>query len=244
MIDFKHLFSKTKEQAILVAEDYHPLCEDLADVLQDLFQTVEIAENGEEALEIYRKYMIESDRGFDILMTDIQMPKMNGIELCQAVRRINPSQEIIVLSAHTDSEYLIELINCGIAQFINKPIEQHALMKALFHVSSKNSSQRDKLLNKSTIHLGDGFMWNRKKCELTYGSKPVDVTRYEYLLLNLLVNKEGQVCTNEEIVEYFYEQNIELPPKSIRNLVFKLRKKLPDDLVQSIYGMGYKLNIF
>ena len=70
---------------------------------------------------------------------------------------------------------------------------------------------------------------------------PVALTRHEILLMQLFVEKEGQVCTNDDIIHYFYREGVDLEEKNIRNLVFKLRKKLPNSAVSSIYGMGYKL---
>lgn len=241
-MDFNLLFSKTKELTILVAEDYQPLRDDLAEVFRDLFKRVEIAEDGEEALRLYMEYITVENRGFDIVITDIQMPRMNGIVLCEELKKINPNQEIMVLSAHTDSEYLIELINCGISQFINKPIEQQALMKAILNVTVKKSAKVNGVIHQNLVYLGEGFNWNKKKCELSKQGQVINLTRYEYLILILLIEKNGQICTNEDLIEYFNGHELELNAKSIRNFVFKLRKKLSEDMIQSVYGMGYKLN--
>ncbi|HFS82536.1 MAG TPA: response regulator transcription factor [Epsilonproteobacteria bacterium] len=243
MIDYTLLFQNTKTMSVLVAEDYQPLREDLSEILTDLFDQVAAATNGEEALILYQKKLEKEGRGFDLLITDIQMPLMNGIVLCEKVREMNPDQEVVVLSAHTDSNYLLQLIECGISKFLSKPIDQQALMKALFHVSSRQKTEKSESDEKRVIELGDGFVWNSEKGELLDGYDPVELTRYEYLLFLFLTEKNGQICTNEAIIDYFYQYNIELHEKSIRNFIFKLRKKLPEDLIQSIYGMGYKLNI-
>lgn len=69
----------------------------------------------------------------------------------------------------------------------------------------------------------------------------VSLARHELLLMQLLVKKSEQICTNDDIMQEFYAYDINIYEKSIRNLIFKLRKKLPDNLINSIYGMGYKL---
>ena len=227
--------------SILLVEDYEFLRNDLAELLEELVKSVTVASNGAEALKIYQAYHNKNSKGFDILVTDIQMPKMNGIELCEAVLKINTSQQIIVLSAHTDSEYLIKLINLGVAQFINKPIDKDILMNAFYKLSIGNDILVSESQNKQIIDLGEGYSWNKEKNRLMQGNCSVKLTRYEYFLMIFLLERAEEILTNDSLICYFYENSIDIDEKNIRNIVFKLRKKIPNNLIHSIYGMGYKL---
>ena len=239
-MDYKRLFAQTKDQSLLLAEDYRPLRDDMAEMLDDLFKTVTVASDGSKALALYQEYYSTWNKGFDLMITDIQMPAMDGVELSEAVRDINPDQEIIVLSAHTDSDYLLRLINLGIAQFITKPINHEELIDTLFRVSEKINSVAVQPQNIPIINLGENFTWNKENLLLKQDNNTVDLTRQELLLMQFLVDNSEQVCTNDEIMQDFYSHDIEISENNIRNLVYKLRKKLPESAIRSIYGVGYK----
>lgn len=240
VMDYKTLFSQTKDLSLLLVEDYEPLRNDMAEMLDDLFKSVTVASDGREALKIYQEYSVLDNKNFDLIITDIQMPMMNGVELSESVRDINVDQQIIVLSAHTDSDYLLRLINLGIAQFITKPIDHVELMDTLFRVSKKINSAEMEFQDSLMMDLGENYTWDKEKFVLKQENKIVDLTRHELLLIQLLLRKSEQVCSNDDIMQDFYNNGIDISEKSIRNLVFKLRKKIPATLISSIYGMGYK----
>ena len=241
MVDYKTLFARTKDLSLLLVEDYEPLRNDMAEVLEDLFKTVVVASNGVEGLGLYDEYTVEHQKPFDIVISDIEMPMMNGVDLCENLRQRDEEQQIIILSAHTDSEYLLRLINLGIAQFINKPIQHERLLDTLFYVSGKVRKEEEVVSKNNIVDLEENTFWDKEKDILMQNSYPVSLTKHEILLMQLLVEKTEQVCTGDDIMHHFYLQGIDLNEKSIRNLVFKLRKKLPPKAIVSIYGMGYKL---
>jgi len=241
MIDFKTLYAKTKDLSLLLVEDYAPLRNDMTEVLEDLFKTVVVAKNGLEALGIYDKYKAAEGKTFDIVLSDIEMPLMNGVELSEMIRERHEPQQIIILSAHTDSEYLLKLINLNIAQFINKPIQHERLLDTLFYVSGKIDDEEEIPSDSPIVDLGENVLWHKAKKVLLRERYPVALTKHEIILMQLLADRAEEVCSNDAMLHYFYLQGIDLDEKNIRNLVFKLRKKLPSRAVESIYGMGYKL---
>jgi len=100
----------------------------LKDIFSIFFKNVDIAKNGKEGLLKFQ------ERKYDIVLTDITMPEMDGIEMISNIFKIKPSQKIIVLSAHDESNKLIPLINLGIEKFILKPLEQDKLMQKILEV--------------------------------------------------------------------------------------------------------------
>jgi len=239
-MDYKTLYEKTKDLSLLFVEDYAPLREDMTEMLEDLFKTVVVASNGVEALKVYRAHVHEHGKHVDIVITDIVMPYMNGVDLCEILRKENETQPIVVLSAYTDSAYLLRLINLGIAQFINKPIEQDTLLETLYAVSEKLQTKVPSNASSHMVHFDDTVVWNKNKKMLLREQIPVSLTRHESIVMQLFVEKSEQVCTFEVIMNYFYLEGIDLDEKNIRNLVFKLRKKLPKRAIESLYGLGYK----
>ncbi len=113
---------------ILVVEDEEIARENLKQILEKKFKSVTLAENGLEAKEKYANGV------FNIVLTDIKMPKMNGIELAKYIKEVDYNQHIMVLSAHNDSDKLIELINIGIDKFILKPIDPKILLDTIFNI--------------------------------------------------------------------------------------------------------------
>lgn len=243
MVDYSKIFSLTKDLSVLLVEDYEPLRNDMAELFEDLFKSVTVASDGEEALKFYRSYLAQYKKSYDLLITDIQMPFMNGVELSKSVREINRTQKIIVLSAYTDADFLVPLINLGISQFLTKPIKSHELIDILSDVSKNVIEERDQASDIPMLQLGEGFVWDSETNTLFKDDQAVELTKYELILLQLFMEKAELICTAEDILYCFDTYQIEMSEKNIRNLVSKLRKKLPSDLISNIYGMGYKLTL-
>lgn len=241
MIDSKKLFIKTKNLSLLLVEDYEPLRNELSEILKDYFSVVECASNGQEALTSYENYFQRHKVHFDLVVSDIQMPIMNGIELSKTLKQINEDQIIIILSAHTDSDYLLKLINLGIAQFIPKPIEDEQLLEVLDNVTKQQKNKEKKSDHLFILHSSENYVWDMQKYVLMKNNIVINLTCSMMLLLKILIDRHDQINTNNEIVQYFYMNGIDINEENIRNLVYKLRKKLPPKMINSLYGMGYKL---
>ena len=242
-MQYDKLIKETKNLSILLVEDYELLRLDMAEVLENFFKTVVVAENGAEGLSEYESYYENNQRFFDIVISDIQMPIMNGVELCESIRAISPDQVIIVLSAHTESDYLLKLINIGISKFITKPVNHDMLLKTLYEESSKIQESKNDPSQMLMVNLDSEYIWNTTTQILTYKGVPVELTKHELLLLRFFLTKQEHICTGFDIIDYFYRENISINEKNIRNLVFKLRKKIPEKCIVSIYGLGYKFTL-
>lgn len=243
VINYRTLFTQTKNLSLLLVEDYEPLRNDMGDVLKDLFKTVTVASDGSKALKLYQEYYSIYGKSFNLVISDIQMPEMDGVDLSESLLEINTDQKIIILSAHTDSEYLLRLINLGIAQFLTKPIKHEELMETLYNVSKEINATEEEPKNVSILDLGENYTWDKKKLLLKQNENIVKMTRHKIYLMQLLVQKSGQICTNYDIMFYFDAKGIDIDGNGIRNLVLRLRKNLPDNIIKSIYGIGYKLQL-
>lgn len=128
MTIFKELRSYAKTLTLLVVEDDRFLNEELSSLATLLFKNVRTAYDGAEALAIYKEETI------DIVLSDITMPDMDGIELCKKIKVLNPDQDIIILSAHNEVEYFVELIDIGVRQFVHKPFKDEEFLYRLLKV--------------------------------------------------------------------------------------------------------------
>jgi len=114
---------------VLCVEDEDDIRQAMLEMLKRYFNHVDEARDGQEALEFC------SLEKYDLIISDISMPVMNGVELCTHAKRINESQRIVIVSAHNESHYLLDLINIGVDAFVTKPIDIDKLIRALYSVS-------------------------------------------------------------------------------------------------------------
>jgi DNA-binding response OmpR family regulator len=243
MISFRKLRNETKELSVLFVEDHDFLRLEMKEVLEEFFKYVAVASNGKMALDLYQA-RLEENKNFDLVISDIQMPVMDGVLLSKKIKDFNNTQPIIILSGHSDSRYLIELINIGVSKFLTKPIVQDELFSVLHDEAKKINNTKHKVQTESSIvHLSDGYVWDTDKLILMHKNTPITLTKHELVLLIFFVSKNNYICTTEEIIEVFNMNSIEMNEKNIRNLVFKLRKKIPEKCVSSVYGLGYKFTL-
>jgi YesN/AraC family two-component response regulator len=135
-MDAKALKDITSELTLLYIEDDDNLRTETAKLFGHLFKTVETAENGKIGLDKLNHC------DFDLVITDINMPLMDGVTLSRKIRQSNQKQTIIVTSAHDESNYLLELINIGIDRFILKPLDMKKMIYTLFSVCTNISNEK------------------------------------------------------------------------------------------------------
>jgi len=223
------LKSYTANINILIVEDYKKLHDELFMILSALFHNVSSAYNGIEALNLYKK------NSYDLILSDISMPDMNGVELSSKIRQINIKQEIIILSAHKDSQYLFELINIGVRRFIEKPVSFELLIDELYIVCKELYD-----INNNVI-VSNNIIYKLKEQTIYVENNPIPLTKYEQKLLYMFIKKINQNVSTDEIVSEFYADTIDIDIDNVRKQVYKLRKKLPKDLIKNVHGIGYKI---
>ena len=117
MINPKELKETAQDISVLYVEDDQELRQNTARLLGSFFTVIHIAENGVEGLEMFNK------NNYDLIITDINMPLMNGVKMVREIKKKNPRQIIMVISAHDEARYLLELINLGVEHFVLKPLD-------------------------------------------------------------------------------------------------------------------------
>lgn len=217
------------KSTILLAEDDESIRKSFKRILLLYVSEVYEAINGEEAFELYEKYHP------DILITDIKMPKLNGLELIKKIRQLDIKTPIIVTSAYTDQDFLLESIKLSLVEYIVKPMKENDLNRLLQECAKT-------LLDKFETHiqLDADCSYDYDNKVFTCKGSQVDLTNKEIDFFEILLAHRGTLVTKHKIEDklYIYE---EAPPSALKNLVFKLRKKLDCDVIQTVKKLGYMI---
>ncbi len=244
MIQYEKVFHLTKNLSILYVEDDTSLILETNEIFENLFSIVDISLNGKDALKKYNSFYTQNNKCYDIVVTDISMPKMDGIELTKEIYKINPNQAIIVISAHSEPEYLIELVNIGIEQFLIKPYNYETILNILFKTSQKIILQQNKKNELETISvtLNKNYTWNKKESNLLKNNNIISLTKNETILMELFIKNKYKITTIEEIFTFIWGDNQHLAStETLKSIISRLRKKIPELTIENTYGLGYRL---
>ncbi|NPA27520.1 MAG: response regulator transcription factor [Epsilonproteobacteria bacterium] len=215
-----------KNSSLLLVEDDKRVGESFAKVLRLYLKEVFLAHDGEEGFRLYK------EKNPDILITDVRMPKLNGIELIKKIRRENSKIPIIITSAYSDQDYLLEAIKLSLIEYIIKPMKEEDLKRVL-----KESAKQ--LSNSSNLFfIQEGLFYDYKNKIFIRNGKKVTLTKKEIELVELLLLNRGNLVTKEKIENTLYSYE-EAPPSALKNIIFKLRKKLPNDIIKTYGKLGY-----
>ena len=217
--------------SLLYCEDEADIREMVIEYLEDYFSTIYVAKNGKEALELYELYHP------DIIITDIKMPKMNGLELAVAIREQNKKIPIIITTAYTTTEYLLHAIELNLVKYLLKPIEEKNLQEAL-----TSAMERLETSDGSTIQLSQGYTFDMFSKILTHKEELISLTIKQRDFLYLLLQHKKREVSYETIQHDVWKDKI-MSDAALRSLVYDLRTIIHKNIVQNVSKIGYKINL-
>ena len=223
---------------ILIIEDVRTIRMALEDDFKFEGYQVDSAATGPEGLE---KAM---DLDLDIIILDLMLPELNGLEICKELRRRNIGTPIIMLTAKSQEFDKVLGLELGADDYITKPFspfELHARVKALL----RRSEIRNHQTAAATIQLGP-FELDPSKYIFMKNSEPVQLTTVEFALMKMLMQHAGYVLKRDDILGSIWGEEVYVTPRTVDTHVANLRKKIEDDpekprWIIGIRGVGYKL---
>lgn len=225
--------AKLSDLTLLYVEDDKALREQFTRILQSKFKHVIEAEDGLEALE---KYELHNP---DMMLVDINIPKIDGLEVIELVRKHDKDTPIIVLSAYSDQTKLLKAIKLGLSDYLIKPVPQKKLLSLLEEMALKYENNREK---RSVIALPNGYSWKKEEKTLSYDDEIIVLTKREIMLLEFMMKQINKIVTLDSITNLIWEdEESTVAYSSLSHLLKRLRKKLPEELIENIYGEGYRI---
>jgi DNA-binding response OmpR family regulator len=223
------ILDRLKNKTILLVEDEKIIRENIASMLKFFFKEVYTAIDGYDGLDKYENYLP------DIIMTDLKMPNMDGFELIKELGKRACSSYTIIVSAHTDTELLLEAINKGVNRYLIKPITEDELFEAFnayFEKLDKTTPQ--------SVELESNIYFDLNKNQMIIDNEELHLNKKETQFMKLLCSDINKTFSYEEI-EYQVWGSDSMSLSAIRSVVRDLRKKIGQDYIINISGVGYRL---
>lgn len=217
---------------ILVVEDEPNLSGQLKARLTEEGYIVDVAEDGEEGLYYGREY------DYDAAVIDLELPKLDGIDLIGELRRQNRDFPVLVLTARGSWQDKVEGLEAGADDYITKPFQIEELLARL------NALMRRAAGYASPVIEQGGLKLDTAKKEVRVEDVPVELTAYEYKVLEYLMLNPSRVVSKTELTDHLYEQDFDRDSNVIEVFVGRLRKKLtPINPIRTVRGQGYRFSL-
>jgi two-component system, OmpR family, alkaline phosphatase synthesis response regulator PhoP len=222
-------------QKILVVDDEEPILELLKYNLEKGGYEVKTADNGVKAVEIAKKFTP------DLVLLDIMMPKMDGVETCRQIRDIPEMQKafVVFLTARSEEYSEVAAFDVGADDYITKPIKPRALMSritALFRRDAKKEAPQ------ALIEIGD-LVIDRTSYTIKLRNKEINLPKKEFELLFFLAQNPNKVFSREDLLHNIWGTDVYVLARTVDVHIRKVREKIGDDYIATVKGVGYKFNL-
>ena len=220
-----------KNIKILYVEDDEIARENGVEYLQNFFEQIYEASDAIIALQLYEKYKP------DIIITDIRMPKLNGLEFVKRIRQKDKKTQIIIITAFCDKDYLLKAIELGLVKYLVKPVCEKEFEEALF--LCVNSLQNNE---SNIIKLDENSYFDIFNKNLLINEEIIKLRTKEILFLELLIKNKNRYVSYEEIENYVWSDSV-MTKDALKTLVKNIKIKISKDLILNLTNSGYKIDV-
>jgi two-component system response regulator PhoP len=220
---------------ILIVEDDSRLLLQLDRYMQSQGFSVDLADDGEKALYQLKEY------DYDLAIIDVGLPRIDGFEVIQQARASDIACPIIILTARDRWQEKVRGLECGADDYLTKPFVHEELLARVKALIRRSAGQASPLIQKGPLSLDTAAN------QLYVNGKPVELTAYEYKVIEYLMMNPNKVISKTEMVEHIYDQDFDLDSNVIEVFVGRLRRKMDKDNsikpIETLRGRGYRLNV-
>ena len=225
----ENLLSQLQNYTVLCVEDEDGIRKRLVNTLKYYFNEVYEASNGDDGYDLYKEYKPS------LIISDIEMPNKNGISMIEDIRKTDPDIIVIMITAYSTEEYLLELINLNINQYILKPVNSELLLNGIVKAFG------NKLINK--IEFNEELHFDMKGRELIYKEEIIPLRKRDKDFILLLYKNKNCVVSYDLIEEYLWRDR-SMSMSALKTFIKEFRQRIPIDLIVNIPQEGYKLITF
>ena len=219
---------------ILVVEDDSRLLTQLDQLLQQHGYSVDLADDGKKADFLLQEYP------YDLAVVDIGLPIMDGFEVIKRARKNNVTCPILILTARDRWQEKVEGLEAGADDYLTKPFHNEELLARVKALIRRASGQASPTIERGPIVLDTNTE------EVRVNDRLLDLTAYEYKVLEYLLHNPQKIVSKTELTEHIYDQDFDLDSNVIEVFVGRLRKKLDPDgqfkPIETLRGRGYRIN--
>ncbi|EKI2361545.1 butyrate response regulator transcription factor BumR, partial [Campylobacter jejuni] len=205
-----------KELIILVVEDEVKARESMINILSERFSKVIGAQNGDEGLKKFKKFKP------DLVITDIAMPIMDGLDMAREIKEISDDVPIVVLSAYSEKERLLRSIDIGIDKYLIKPVDIEELFKVLDYLIG------EKIEANMLVKISEEYQFNKTKRTLIYSGGEIVLTKKELAFISLLLKQPGALVLHEDIKKNVWIGE-HVSDTAVRTFIKRVRDKVGED---------------
>ncbi|KFL34658.1 MULTISPECIES: response regulator transcription factor [unclassified Sulfurospirillum] len=225
-----NLLDVLSTKKVLCVEDEACILSNIVESLELFFGKVVGVKDGIEALD-------EAERNlYDVIMLDISIPHLDGLDVVKKIREFDKKVPIILLSAHTEQEYLWRAVELKITRYLVKPYDKNTLIKALEDVAL------ELIGHVPMFQITPTCKYDFCKKTVHHNDEIVHLSKSESRLLEYFLKRLHQTVTYEQLFDYMWE--FEQPSKeALKSIVKELRKKIDNNFIKNLYGVGYVCEI-
>ena len=225
------MFLDNKNLRVLVVEDEDIARENCVEFLEEYFENIYEASTALDALKLYEKVSP------NIIITDIQMPKLNGLEFISRIRQKDKNVQIIILTAFCDKDYLLRAVELQLVKYLIKPINEKEFEKALLSACENLNNYESNI-----IYLKDDLKFDMYNLTLVDNDNIIKLRTKELDFLYLLLKNKNRFVTYQEIENFVWKDEV-MSKDALKTLVKNLKKKMPKELIVNLTNTGYKIDI-
>ena len=225
---------------VLLVEDEDLARKTLSFYLNTIFDEVVLAKDGAEGLLLIKENFEKNDN-FDLVLTDLNMPNLSGIQMIDEILKLIPDQRFIIVSAHKNEEDLLKLINLRVCGYFVKPLNIDNMMEMLQKAKEEvlKDKQPKEVKNKALISLNNSYTFDLSANKLYCKNIIVKLSKKESEILDVLIGNLGEIISVDKFKEIVWD-DITINDSSFRTVMKRLKDKIKDDdFIISHKGYGY-----
>ena len=214
---------------VLVVEDDTNLNRQLKEALTEAGYAVDVAFDGEEG------HFLGDTEPYDTIILDIGLPQMDGLSVLEEWRRAGKTTPVLLLTARDRWSDKVQGIDAGADDYVAKPFHMEEVLARVRALVRRAAGHASNEIVCGAVRL------DARTSRVSVDGSPVKLTAHEYKVLEYLMHHQGKVISRSELTEHLYDQDFDRDSNTIEVFVGRLRKKLPDDCIQTVRGLGYQI---